>query len=64
MDPSFLEASPKALSSDLFIVYINDIDLGLSNFISKFADDTKIENKLLSEGDRWSMQEDLSKISD
>ncbi len=48
----------------LFIIYINDIDLGLNNFISKFAVDTNIGNALLSEGDRWSLQEDLRKISD
>ncbi len=28
----------------LFIRYINDIDLGVNNFIAKFADDTKIGN--------------------
>ncbi len=47
----------------LFIIYINDIDLGLNNFISKFADDTKIVNAVLLEGDRRSLQ-DLRKISD
>ncbi len=26
----------------LFIIYINDIDVELNNFIRKFADDTKI----------------------
>ncbi len=48
----------------LFIIYIKDIDLGLNNFISKFADDRKIGNAVLSEGDRRSPQEDLLKISD
>ncbi len=48
----------------LFIMYVNDIDLGLNNFNSKYADDTKIGNAVLSEGDRWSLQEDLHKISD
>ncbi len=28
----------------LFIMYINYIDLGINNFISEFADDTKIRN--------------------
>ncbi len=28
----------------LFIIYINDIDLGLNNFTAKFAGDTKIGN--------------------
>ncbi len=46
----------------LFIIYINDIDLGLNGFISKFADDTKITNAVLS-GDRGSLQKDLCKIS-
>ncbi len=47
----------------LLIIYINDIDLGLNNFIGKFADDTKIGNALISEGDRRRLQEDLRKIS-
>ncbi len=41
----------------------NDIDLDLSNFISKSAD-KKIGNVILSEGDKRSLQEDLRKISD
>ncbi len=47
----------------LFLIYINDIDLGLNNFISKFADDTKIGNPVISDCDRQSLQEDLRKIS-
>ncbi len=48
----------------LFIIYFKDIDLGLNKFISKFADDTKIGNAVLSQRDRRSLQEDLRKISD
>ncbi len=48
----------------LFIIYINDIALGLNNFISKFWDDTKIGNAVLSESDRRRLQDDLRKISD
>ncbi len=47
----------------LLITFINDIDLGLSNFIRRFEEDTKIGNAVLSEGDRRSLQ-DLPKISD
>ncbi len=40
----------------LFIIYINDIDVGLSNFIGKFADDTKIGNSVISDRDSQSLQ--------
>ena len=46
----------------LFIIYINDIDTGLNNNISKFADDTKIGKAVITENDRISLQEDLNKI--
>ncbi len=48
----------------LFIIYIYDIDVGLNNFISKFTDDTKIGNSIITGHDRMSLQEDLRKISD
>lgn len=48
----------------LFTIYINDIDTGLNNFISKFADDTKIGNSVISEEDRQTLQQDLNKISE
>ena len=48
----------------LFIIYINDIDVGLNNLISKFADDTKIGNSIITDHDRISLQEDLNKISE
>ncbi len=47
----------------LFIIYINDIDIGLSNFISKFADVTKIGNSIVDDHDRLNLKEDLRKIS-
>ncbi len=47
----------------LFITYINDVDVGLNNLISKFADDTKIGTLVLTDNDRQSLQDDLHKIS-
>ncbi len=47
----------------LFIKYIQDIDVGLNNFIAKFGDDSKIGNSVISECDRQSLQDDLHKIS-
>ncbi len=48
----------------LFLIYINDIDVRLNNFISKFADDTKIGNSIITDHDRMRLQEDLRKISE
>ncbi len=47
----------------LFIIYINDIDVGLNNFVGKFADDVKIGNSVISDCDRQSLHGDLIKIS-
>ncbi len=33
----------------LFIIYINGIDVGQNSFISKFADDTKIDNSIITD---------------
>ncbi len=46
-----------------FLIYINDIDIRLNIFISKFVDDTKISNSVIIDHDRKSLQEDLRKIS-
>lgn len=46
----------------LFIVYISDIDAGLNNLVSKFADDTKSGNSVLSNEDKQSVQNYLCKV--
>ncbi len=47
----------------LFIFYFNDLDVGQTvTDISKFADDTKIGNSVLTDEDRQNLQEDLHKI--
>ena len=45
-------------------MYINDIDNGLNNLISKFADDTKIGSTVITENDKLNLQNDLNKITD
>ncbi len=52
-----------ALGPVLFIIYIYDINGGLNNFISKFADYTKIGNSTVDDRDRVNLQEDLRKNS-
>ncbi len=39
----------------LFIIYINDIDIGLNNFLAKFADDTKLGNSVITDRDSMSL---------
>ena len=47
----------------LFIMYINDIDVGFANLIAKFAVDTIIGNPVISDSSRESLQGDLRTIS-
>ncbi len=48
----------------LFMIYINDIDIRLINFIAKFTDDMKTANVIITDCNRMSLQEDLRKISE
>ncbi len=45
----------------LFIICINGIDVGLDHFISKFADETKIVNSIITDRGKMSLKEDLKK---
>ena len=47
----------------LFLIYINDIDFGVSSKISKFADDTKLGGKALTIGDCETIQKDLDHLN-
>ena len=46
----------------LFLIYINDLESGIDNWILKFADDTKIFSQITNDNDRKVLQEDLSKL--
>ncbi len=48
----------------LFLVYINDIDLGLISKLSKFADDSKLCKNICTENDREELQNDLDRLSE
>ena len=43
----------------LFLVYTNDIDVGVKGRLSKFADDTKIGKKITSLDDMIAFQKDI-----
>ncbi len=47
-----------------FKIYINNIDAGQNNFISKFADNTRNGNSINTDRGRVSLQEDLRKFSE
>jgi ribonuclease P/MRP protein subunit RPP40 len=46
----------------LFLIFINDIDDGLLSHILKFADDTKIFNKVQNEDDHQILQADIASL--
>ena len=46
----------------LFIIYINDLDCGITNWILKFADDTKIFGTSCDIRQRRKLQEDLNAL--
>jgi len=46
----------------LFLIYINDLDSGVKNWILKFADDTKIFSAVNNDSDRRLLQKDLDNL--
>ena len=46
----------------LFIIYINDLEIGVSSDVSKFADDTKIGRQVKNMEDARKLQEDLNRL--
>lgn len=46
----------------LFLIYINDLDYGIKNWILKFADDTKLFGKIRGTSDVIKLQDDLDQL--
>ena len=47
----------------LFLIYINDLDLGVENEILKFADDTKLYGIVTNETEAKTLQTDLNRLT-
>jgi len=50
------------LGQVLFLTFINDLDSGIRSWILKFADDTKIFNRVNSTADVERLQQDLDTL--
>ena len=46
----------------LFLIYINDLEEGVTGNILKFADDTKLFRKVKEIGDKQKLQDDIDKL--
>ena len=46
----------------LFLIYINDLEEGVTSNILKFADDTKLFRKVKVIGDKQKVQDDIDKL--
>ena len=46
----------------LFLIYINDLEEGIENWILKFADDSKIFSRIQDADDRLRLQKDLNQL--
>jgi len=46
----------------LFLIYINDLDFGVKNFILKFADDTKLFGSVLNSSEYSQLQDDINSL--
>ena len=46
----------------MFLIYINDLEEGVTSKILKFADDTKLFRKIKGNGDKQQLQDDIDKL--
>ena len=50
------------IRADLILIYINDLEEGVTSQIFKFADDTKLFRKVRGNGDKQQLQDDVDKL--
>ena len=50
------------LGTILFLLYINDLEEGVTSKILKFADDNKLFRKIKGNGDKQQLQDDIGKL--
>ena len=48
----------------LFLIFIDDLEVGIKNTVYKFADDTKVLAQVHSDAERKILQEDLDKLTE
>ena len=61
-DTNFYNNLTSKLGPILFLVYINDLEEGVTGKILKFADDTKLFTKTKEIGDKQNLQDDIDKL--
>ncbi|KAF2351411.1 Reverse transcriptase domain [Trinorchestia longiramus] len=61
-DSAFVTSGVPQGSPLLFIIYINDLDVGIISKINKFADDTKLCHRAFTERDKATIQSDLNRL--
>jgi len=47
-----------------FLIFIDDLEVGIKNTVYKFADDTKVLAQVQSDAERKLLQEDLDKLTE
>ena len=55
-------ASRICIGPILFLIYINDLEEGVTGNILKVADDTKLFRKVKEIGDKQKLQDDIDKL--
>ncbi len=48
----------------MFSIYVNDVADGVTSYMTMFADDAKIMRRVINEGDRAALGQDLVKLNE